>query len=62
MRCETFHRALADSEMAARLWMRMVGDICDRYQLPQLSFLQMQQLSRKPRHAVPRFLEGFRVG
>lgn len=54
---EVFHRALADSEMTARLWLRMIDDIRDQYQLPPLSFLQMQQLSRKSKRVVHEFLE-----
>lgn len=54
---DVFHRALADSEMTARLWLRMIDDIRDQYQLPPLSFLQMQQLSRKSKRVVHEFLE-----
>lgn len=53
----TFHRALADSEMTARLWLRMLDDICDQYQLPPLTFRQMIQLSKKPKASVQGFLE-----
>ena len=52
-----FHRALADSEMTARLWLCMIGDIRDQYRLPQLTFTQMRQLSRKSKTAVHSFLE-----
>jgi DNA polymerase III subunit epsilon len=51
-----FHRALADSEMTARLWLMMIDDIRDRYGVPDISFQLMQQVSRKPKGAVHRFL------
>ncbi len=51
-----FHRALADSEMTAELWLRMLGDIRDQYAIPSISFKLMQQLSKKAKSAVDRFL------
>ncbi len=51
-----FHRALADSEMTARLWLRMLEDIVERYPIPLLSFPQMQQLARQSKTAAHRFL------
>ena len=53
-----FHRALADSEMTAKLWLRMLDDIVQRYPMPLLSFPQMQQLSRQTKSAAHRFLSG----
>ena len=52
-----FHRALADSEMTARLWLHMIEDIRMQYQLPCISFQQMQRLSRKSKTAVKTYLE-----
>lgn len=51
-----FHRALADSEMTARLWLMMLDDLGDQYDLSTISFSLMQELSRKPKHAVHSFL------
>lgn len=51
-----FHRALADSEMTTRLWLKMLEDIQIQYQLPQLSFSTMQRLSKTAKKAVPTFL------
>ncbi len=52
-----FHRALADSEMTARLWLQILEDINDRFSIgPQLSFKLMQQLSRKPKSDIDSFL------
>ena len=51
-----FHRALADSEMTAQLWLRILGDIAARYPSVSLSFAQMQKLARQSKNAVDRFL------
>ena len=52
-----FHRALADAEMTARLWLLMVSDLQMQYQLPAPSFQLMQKLSRKSKASVHRFLQ-----
>lgn len=54
---DVFHRALADSEMTARLWMKMIEDIRGQYQLPPLSFPFMQRLARTSKKGVHSFLE-----
>lgn len=51
-----FHRALADSEMTARLWLRMLDDIRRRYGLSAISFDLMRELSRKPKRSADSFL------
>ena len=51
-----FHRALADSEMTARLWLTMLDDIRTTYHIYPVPFLLMQQLSRKPKRVADRFL------
>jgi len=52
----TFHRALADAEMTAHLWLGMLDDIQDQYLFEEISFQMMQKLSRTPKHSVPGFL------
>ena len=52
----TFHRALADAEMTAHLWLGMLNDISSRFSLETISFSLMQELSRVPKAAVPGFL------
>lgn len=52
----TFHRALADAEMTARLWLAMLDDIRDGYALGAPSFTLMQQLARAPKSAVATLL------
>ena len=51
-----FHRALADAEMTAGLWMMMIQEIRERYGLSDISFQLMGQISRKPKGAVHHFL------
>lgn len=50
------HRALADAEMTAHLWLRMIDDIRSSFGLQEIPFRLMQQLARVPRKNVPGFL------
>lgn len=52
-----FHRALADAEMTANLWLAMLDDIARMHQLPEFSFAAMQQLSTVPKRSVLRFFQ-----
>lgn len=54
---ETFHRALADSEMTARLWLAMIETIKDRHPIPEPTFSLMHTLSKTSKAAVHRLLE-----
>lgn len=51
-----FHRALADSEMTAKLWLRMLEDMKDDYSITEPSFKLMQQVSKKTKSGVKAFL------
>lgn len=51
-----YHRALADAEMTAHLWINMVNDLKDDFQLSQVPFGLMQQLAKVPKGAAPAFL------
>jgi DNA polymerase-3 subunit epsilon len=53
-----FHRALADAEMTARLWLDLLAEIERRHGLAPVPFRLMQQLGRTPRHAVDRLFGG----
>ena len=53
----TFHRALADAEMTAYLWLGMLGDIRNQHSIETISFSLMQELSRVSKKLVPGFLE-----
>jgi DNA polymerase-3 subunit epsilon len=52
----TFHRALADAEMTAHLWVQMLSDIVDTYRIPQVSLRLMETLARKPKAKAPEWL------
>ena len=53
----TFHRALADSEMTARLWLDMLDELETRHALHEPTFEFMQALSRQPKSSAFRFVE-----
>lgn len=50
-----FHRALADAEVTALLWMDMLEVLRDTYQLEQVSFDTMQRLTRTPKAGIEKF-------
>lgn len=51
-----YHRALADAEMTAHLWISMVNDLKEDFQFRQVPFALMQQLAKVPKAAAPAFL------
>lgn len=52
-----FHRALADAEMTAQLWLQMGEDLKKNFGFQQISFGLLQRLGRVAKKQVPRFLE-----
>jgi DNA polymerase-3 subunit epsilon len=50
------HRALADAEMTAHLWIRMIEDIKSTFGIPQVPFQLMQQLAKVPKKKLHDFL------
>jgi DNA polymerase-3 subunit epsilon len=53
----TFHRALADAEMTACLWLGMLKDIREQYCIRHIPFSLMQELTRVPKAAAHRYLK-----
>jgi len=51
------HRALADAEMTAHLWLRMIADIKEQYGLQHVRFGLMQQLMKVPKKKITEFIE-----
>lgn len=51
-----FHRALADAEMTAHLWLTMINDIKENHLFEVVSFNVMQKLSHTPKSTVANFL------
>ena len=52
-----FHRALADAEMTAQLWLRMMEDLRATYGFRQVPFELLKQLGKVAKQQVPRYLE-----
>ena len=52
----TFHRALADAEMTARLWIAMIDEIRETFRINHVSFELMQKLSRISKAMAPEYL------
>jgi DNA polymerase-3 subunit epsilon len=52
----TFHRALADAEMTAHLWVAMVEDLQSRYGFAEVPFLLMRDLGKVSKSQVETFL------
>ena len=52
----SFHRALYDSEMTAKLWLAMLGDIVDRADITEVPFSLVQKLAKTTKANVPKFL------
>ena len=48
----TFHRALADAEMTASLWMKMLEHLNRRYSINTASFALTQRITRTPKNSV----------
>jgi len=53
----TFHRALADAEMTAHLWLQMVADLELTHGLPDASFEMMQKLTKVKKSNVGSYLK-----
>ncbi len=53
----TFHRALADAEMTAHLWLAMLKDIEHGHGLADIDFTLMQKLTKVTKASVTGFLE-----
>jgi len=52
----TFHRALADAEMTAYLWLAMTADLKSDYGFEEVPFALMRDLSKVPKAQVKPFL------
>lgn len=51
------HRALADAEMTAHLWLRIISDIKIEYGLKSVAFQLLQQLGTVPKKRVGEFMK-----
>lgn len=55
----TFHRALFDAEMTAKLWLVMLDDIRNTYQLDNIEFTLIKQLAKTSKANASRFLANY---
>ena len=58
----TFHRALADAEMTAHLWLDMLDEITNNYFIERIPFSLMQALSRVPKASAQAYLRKWCAG
>jgi DNA polymerase-3 subunit epsilon len=56
-----FHRALYDSEMTAKVWMAMLENIGERYNVFDISFEQIKKLAKTPKKSVDKLLSSWRT-
>lgn len=54
------HRALADAEMTAHLWIKLIADIKRNYQFENVSFDTIQKLSKTPKNKIPEVMKKLR--
>lgn len=51
------HRALADAEMTAHLWMKLLEDIKEQYGFSQITFDLIQKISKTPKSKIPEVMK-----
>ena len=56
-----FHRALYDAQMTSHLWLAMLNNIGERYNLFDLSFKQIQTLCKTPKKSIDKVLKNWSV-
>lgn len=49
-----YHRALADAEVTAHLWLSLLAELETQHALYDVSFGFMQQLTKTPKHQLPK--------
>jgi DNA polymerase-3 subunit epsilon len=52
----SFHRALADAQMTAQLWLKILDDLEEDYALGRVPFELLQAIGRTPKAGIARFL------
>jgi len=57
-----FHRALADAEITAHLWLGLLAELQERHQLDMPSFAFMANLCKTPRHQLAKLLARANAG
>lgn len=54
-----FHRALYDSEMTAKVWVKMLEDIGERYGIFDVSFEFIKKLTKTPKKSINKLLSSY---
>ena|GEM_PF-150277 len=54
-----FHRALYDSQMTTKLWIAMLGNINQHYDIDNIPFNLLQKLAKTPKKHVHNFLQNW---
>ena len=54
-----FHRALYDSEMTAKVWMKMLEDIAARYGVFDIPFELIKRLEKTPKKGIDKLLSAY---
>ena len=52
----TYHRALYDAQMTAKVWIKMLKCIQEQYQIFDIPFSLIQKISKTPKKNVPKLL------
>ncbi|HCS66630.1 MAG TPA: DNA polymerase III subunit epsilon [Cellvibrio sp.] len=56
-----YHRALADAEVTAHLWLSLLAELREQHELDQLSFGFMHALTKTPKHQLRQFYSKHKV-
>jgi DNA polymerase-3 subunit epsilon len=55
----SFHRALFDAQMTAKLWLKLLDDISERYQIEDIPFSLIKRLAKTPKAQVGKLLTSY---
>lgn len=56
-----YHRALADAEVTAHLWISLLAELREQHELDQLSFGFMHTLTKTPKHQLRQFYSKHKI-
>lgn len=56
-----YHRALADAEVTAHLWLSLLAELNEQHELNELSFGFMHSLTKTPKHQLRQFYAKHKV-
>jgi len=56
-----YHRALADAEVTAHLWLSLLSELRAQHEVDELSFGFMHTLTKTPKHQLRKFYEKYKA-